>query len=75
MNFDQFFILDHIKKVDKKGGGRAGAAGLDLGSLIIYDREIIQDGYIQLSDKPGLGLDVNKDVATKYLMDGEKWWG
>jgi L-alanine-DL-glutamate epimerase-like enolase superfamily enzyme len=44
-------------------------------SLITYDREIIQDGYIQLSDKPGLGLDLNKDVATKYLMEGENWWG
>ena len=55
---------------DFKSGRRAGE-----GDLIIYDREIIQDGYIQLSDKPGLGLDVNKDVATKYLMEGEKWWG
>ena len=40
-----------------------------------YDREIIQDGYIQLSDKPGLGLDLNKDVAKKHLVEGEKWWG
>ena len=44
-------------------------------SLITYDREIIQDGHIQLSDKPGLGMDINKDVATKYLMEGEEWWG
>jgi len=36
---------------------------------------IIQDGYIQLSDKPGLGLDINKDFATKYLLEGETWWG
>jgi len=55
---------------DFKSGRRAGE-----GDLIIYDREIMQDGHIQLSDKPGLGLDVNKDVATKYLMEGEQWWG
>lgn len=55
---------------DFKTGGRAGE-----GDIIIYDREIIQDGYIQLSDKPGLGLEVNKDVAMKHLMEGESWWG
>ena len=54
---------------DFKNGRRAGED-----QLIIYDREIIQDGHIQLSDKPGLGLDLNKDFAMKYLMDGEKWW-
>jgi L-alanine-DL-glutamate epimerase-like enolase superfamily enzyme len=47
----------------------------DWQSLIIYDKDIIKDGYIQLSDKPGLGLEVNKDIATKYLVEGEKWWG
>ena len=55
---------------DFTSGNRTGEA-----DLIIYDREIIQDGYIQLSDKPGLGLDVNKDSAMKYLMEGETWWG
>ncbi len=44
-------------------------------SLIEYDREMIQDGYIQLSDKPGLGLDLNKEMAMKYLVEDEKWWG
>jgi L-alanine-DL-glutamate epimerase-like enolase superfamily enzyme len=53
-----------------KDGIRAGE-----GDLIVYDREIIADGHIQLSNKPGLGLDLNKDVVSKYLMEGEKWWG
>jgi L-alanine-DL-glutamate epimerase-like enolase superfamily enzyme len=55
---------------DFKNGNRAGE-----GDLIIYDREIIEDGHIQLSDKPGLGLELNKDVAAKYLMEGGEWWG
>ena len=59
--------------MDFKSAGRAGSA--DLGNVIVYDREIIKDGYIQLSDKPGLGLELNKDFVTKYLMDGEIWWG
>jgi len=54
---------------DFKTGTRAGE-----GDLIVYDREIIQDGYIQLSDKPGLGLDLNRDFVSKYLMEDEKWW-
>src|SRR5690606_35584038 len=40
---------------DFKNGRRAGEE-----ELIIYDRESIQDGHIQLSDKPGLGLEVNR---------------
>ena len=58
-------MLDFIghETMDFKTGSRAGE-----GELIIYDREIIKDGYIQLSDKPGLGLDINKDVAMKYLQ-------
>lgn len=53
-----------------KDGMRAGE-----GDLIVYDREIIADGHIQLLNKPGLGLDLNKDIVSKYLMEGEKWWG
>ena len=56
--------------MDFKTGSRAGE-----GDLIVYDPEIIQDGYIQLSDKPGLGLDINKDVAMKHMLEGETWWG
>ncbi|HEX2632783.1 MAG TPA: mandelate racemase/muconate lactonizing enzyme family protein [Bradyrhizobium sp.] len=55
---------------DFRNGNRAGE-----GDLIVYDREIIKDGYIQLSDKPGLGVEINKDFASRYLMDGETWWG
>ena len=58
------------ESMDFKTGSRAGE-----GDLIIYDREIIQDGHIQLSDKPGLGLDINRDVAMKHILEGETWWG
>jgi L-alanine-DL-glutamate epimerase-like enolase superfamily enzyme len=65
-------IMDFIghETFDMKNGRRGGE-----GDLIIYDREIIQDGYIQLSDKPGLGLDINKDVAMKHMLEGDTWWG
>lgn len=65
-------IQDFIghESFDFKQGNRAKQD-----QLIVYDREIIQDGHIQLSDKPGLGLDLNKDFAMQYLMEGEQWWG
>lgn len=68
-------MLDFIghESYDYSADSRDGHSGWQ--DLIIYDRDIIKDGYIQLSDKPGLGLEVNKDVATKYLVEGEKWWG
>lgn len=55
---------------DFKNGPRAGET-----DVVIYDRELIQDGHIQLSDKPGLGVEINKEVAVKHLMEGETWWG
>ena len=34
----------------------------------LWDGEpIAQDGYITLSDKPGLGVEVNWDVVNEYL--------
>jgi len=68
-------MLDFIghESYDYKQDSRDGHGGWE--TLVVYDREIIQDGYIQLSDKPGLGLDLNKEVAMKYLVEGEKWWG
>ena len=40
----------------------------------IYDRPFIKDGHIQLSDKPGLGVELNEDHVRRNLVDGEKWW-
>ncbi len=68
-------MLDFIghESYDYTENSRDGHANWQ--TLIDYDRDIIKDGYIQLSDRPGLGLDLNKDVAMKYLVEGEKWWG
>ena len=68
-------ILDFIghESYDYSENSRDGHGGWQ--TLIEYDRDIIKDGYIQLSDKPGLGLEVNKEIAIKYLVEGEVWWG
>lgn len=43
--------------------------------LLLLDGPYIADGFINVNDKPGLGTDINPDVAKAHLADGEKWWG
>jgi L-alanine-DL-glutamate epimerase-like enolase superfamily enzyme len=34
-----------------------------------------KDGHIQLSDRPGFGIELNEElIKGKYLVDGEEWW-
>ena len=35
--------------------------------LVLTDKPVIEDGYITLSDKPGLGVEVNMETMKKYL--------
>lgn len=35
--------------------------------LIITDHPVIQEGYITLPDKPGLGVELNEEVAKEHL--------
>jgi L-alanine-DL-glutamate epimerase-like enolase superfamily enzyme len=35
--------------------------------LVIGDQPMIQDGYITLPDEPGLGIELNEDVARAHL--------
>jgi L-alanine-DL-glutamate epimerase-like enolase superfamily enzyme len=42
---------------------------------VIYDRPFIKDGRIQLSDKPGFGVELNEDHVRANLVPGEQWWG
>jgi galactonate dehydratase len=38
--------------------------------LLLTDTPIIQDGYINLSDRPGLGYELNEECARRYLRPG-----
>jgi L-alanine-DL-glutamate epimerase-like enolase superfamily enzyme len=37
-------------------------------------KPIIKDGYIQLSEKPGLGVTLNEEVARRYARKGEPFF-
>ena len=40
-----------------------------------YDKPLVKDGYIQLSDRPGFGIELNEDlIKGKYLCEDEEWW-
>lgn len=44
--------------------------GHDLGKEIFKEPFVIRDGYIDVSDKPGLGFEVNEDVVRAMAYDG-----
>ena len=53
-------------------------AGYDypwLEDIIVHDGPVIRDGYIGVSDRPGLGIELNPDVVRPLLKEGDMWWG
>ncbi len=36
------------------------------------DGPIVEDGYVKVPEKPGIGVELNEEVVKKYLIDGEK---
>jgi len=42
--------------------------------LVITEKPIIENGYITLSDKPGLGVEINPEGVKKYLKPGTKFF-
>ena len=53
-------------------GGNNGVNG-DFG-ILGYDEPVFQDGYLHLSDKPGLGIDLDEDLLKSYICEDETWW-
>lgn len=53
-------------------------AGEDLDwweDLILHDGPVIDGGHVAVPDGPGLGIELNPDVAQAHLAEGEQWWG
>ena len=45
-------------------------------STIIQEKvDIIKDGYIQLSDRPGIGVELDEEIGQRYQFAGTKWFG
>lgn len=43
--------------------------------LVVHEGPFWKDGYYVIEDKPGLGVELNPDVAKAHLAPGEVWWG
>jgi len=43
--------------------------------LVNHEGPFFRNGYFYIEDKPGLGVDLNPDVAKAHLAPGEVWWG
>lgn len=37
--------------------------------LIVRDEKLIEDGYIEVPEKPGLGIELNEETAKGHLLD------
>lgn len=44
-------------------------------TLVMHEGPFWKDGYYVIEDKPGLGIEINPDVAKAHLAPGETWWG
>jgi L-alanine-DL-glutamate epimerase-like enolase superfamily enzyme len=42
--------------------------------VILHDGPIVKDGHIAVPTKPGLGIELNKEVVEANLARGEKYW-
>jgi L-alanine-DL-glutamate epimerase-like enolase superfamily enzyme len=42
--------------------------------VILHDGPIVKDGHIAVPTKPGLGIELNKEVVKANLARGEKYW-
>jgi len=38
--------------------------------IVLFDEEFVTDGFIKVSDKPGIGVDLNEEALKKYAAQG-----
>ena len=63
----EVFLRSNANKSGKGVNGDSDVLG--------YDKPMTKDGHIQLSDRPGFGIELNEElVKGKYLVEGEEWW-
>jgi L-alanine-DL-glutamate epimerase-like enolase superfamily enzyme len=43
--------------------------------LLLLDDPYIHDGFVRVTAKPGLGIELNPDTVKAHLGPGETWWG
>jgi len=41
----------------------------------LLDGPYIHNGFVQVTDNTGLGVELNPDVASAHLAEGDALWG
>ncbi len=63
----EVFLSDPINRAGRGVNGDPDVLG--------YDKPLVSNGYIQLSDRPGYGINLNEAlIKEKYLCEDEEWW-
>ena len=42
--------------------------------VVGFNGPVIEDGYIKVPEAPGLGVELNEDVAREYALEGESFF-
>ena len=42
--------------------------------VILHDGSLCENGYVEVPDKTGLGIELNPDIVKANLLPGEVWW-
>ena len=42
--------------------------------VIVHDKPLCRDGFVEVPDTAGLGIELNPDVVKAHLAPGETWW-
>jgi L-alanine-DL-glutamate epimerase-like enolase superfamily enzyme len=43
--------------------------------VLKLDGPYIEKGYVKVGDKPGTGVELNREVVEAHLAPGQRWWG
>ncbi len=43
--------------------------------IILHDGPLCKNGFVEIPNRPGLGIELNPDMVKAHLIDGVKWWG
>lgn len=43
--------------------------------VLKLDGPYIEKGYVKVSNRPGTGAELNRDVVQAHLVPGSQWWG
>ena len=79
--FSDFSLINTIATVhwaaavrDFLGAETVIGLGNWMDDVILRDGPIVKDGHIAVPSKPGLGIELNKEVVKANLAQGEKYW-